>query len=259
MDDADVIQAFVHRGVRRAFGPTLHVEGDALFLAGWWHAAFRVAPDTFIVRNEEPPAPSAALAQLADELSARALHEVGVDLPLIQPVTYVELSLGSVSWTLWASDRASGEEALAARTSGDSFLTETSSAGPGATTDVSTEWGGARRLAGLPPSVVLAVGLDAGRAEELRACLPDCSVEARAFEEITPDACGSLLPALVLVDATNSTGRDFVMELRASACGRFLPVAAVTEGTEPPLGAEEAIDATRPVSTWVETLRRLLP
>lgn len=259
MDDADVIQAFVHHGARRAFGPTLHVEGDALFLDGWWHTAFRIAPDTFIVRNEEPPGPSVALARLADELAARALHEVGVDLPLIQPVTYVELSLGSVSWTLWASDLASGEEALAARTMGDSFLTETSPAAPGTTTDVSTEWGGARRLAGLPPSVVLAVGLDTGRAEELQGYLPDCSVEARAFDEITPDACGSLLPALVLVDATDQIGRDFIMELRASACGRFVPVAALTEGTDVPLGAEEALDPARPVSGWVETLRRLLP
>jgi hypothetical protein len=259
VDDHDVIQAFVHHGARRAFGPTLHVEGDALFLEGWWHAALRISPDTFIVRNEEPPTPSVALGQLTDELAARALREVGEDLPLIQPVTYVELSLGSVSWTLWAPDLPSGEQALAARTGRESFLTETSPAGAGATTDFSTELGGARRLAGLPPSVLLAVGLDQGRTEELQTALPDCSVEARAFQEITPDACGSLLPALVLVDATGSTGRDFIMELRASACGRFVPVAALTDGADVPLGAEEALDPTRPVTGWVETLRRLLP
>ncbi len=259
MEDRDVIEAFVSSGARQAFGPNLHIEGDALFLHGWWHGAFRVAPDTFIVRNEEPPDDSRALEDVAESLAGRGLQQVGVDLPLIQPITYTALSLGSVSWALWASGLARGEEALAARVAVESYLddsqVEPSPPNPGFT----AELGGARRVAGLPPMLILAVGIAADTAHQLEAALPDCQVEARRLEEIAPDVCGTLIPALVLVDATARIGREFIMELRADACGRFLPVVALTGEGDVPLGADAALDPAQPPGSWVEPLRRLLP
>ena len=39
--DPKVVDAFVNEGAKRAFGPTLHVEGDYLFFDGWWQTATR--------------------------------------------------------------------------------------------------------------------------------------------------------------------------------------------------------------------------
>ena len=70
--------------------------------------------------------------------------------------------------------------------------------------------------------------------------------------------CGGIIPTVVVIDASAQTGKEFVMELRAAACGRFLPVVAVTPDTVVPLGADIALDPAEP-SSWVEPIRRLLP
>ena len=61
--------------------------------------------------------------------------------------------------------------------------------------------------------------------------LTDCTVERRAFGDIAPDQCGSLLPTLVLVEATGRTGTAFILELQVSD-GVRAPVVAVTAGGE---------------------------
>ncbi|MDP9072392.1 MAG: hypothetical protein M3N68_14130 [Actinomycetota bacterium] len=257
MDDLEVIQAFVAQGARRAFGPSLHVEGDGLFLHGWWHSAFRVSGEAFLVRNEEPPSDARVLEDVGRELARRGLQQVGVDLPLIQPVTYAALSLGSVSWAVWSTDLAVAEQALQERAGAESFFEE--AAEEDEPVDFRAELGGARRLAGLPPSLILTVGLDPAHARLLEGAFPDCRVESRALEELDPDACGSLVPSVILVDATAQRGREFVMELRASACGRFVPVVAMTGGADVPLGADEVLDPDQDPSGWVEPIRQLLP
>lgn len=259
-----MIGAFVD-GATRAFGPSVHAQGDALYLGGWWHAAFRVAPEVFIVCNEEPPEPSPVLDLLAAALADHGLREVGVDLPLIQPITYTQLSLGHMSWALWARDLAAGEAALVERATAETFLTDAPVGGLTGVgdldhvVDVSAGVGGLRRIAGLPASLVLAVGLEPSQVDELRAALGDCRVEARSFEEMPAAGCPALLPALVVVDATGPTGRAFVAELRADAGGRVLPVAAVAAGGEVPAGADVALDGRGPAATWAESLRNLLP
>ena len=255
--DAEVVRAFVAEGARGAFGPTLHVEGDALMLNGWWHLAFRVAPDAFILRNEEPPEPTTALEEVASALEAQGLRQVGVDLPLIQPVTYVALSLGHVSWAMWCTDLESAQAALTAAAGAETFLGE--SRFEESAPDFGAQLAGARRLAGLPPSLVLTVGLAPPDVEALQAALPDCRMESRAWADADPDACGALIPSAVVVDASAQQGREFVMQLRASACGRFLPVAAVLEGAGVPLGADIALDPAQGPAGWVEPLRQLLP
>ncbi len=252
-----MIDAFVRQAARRAFGPTLHVEGDALFLDGWWQSAFRVSETTFLLRNEQPPGSSTVLADVSRELSGQGLQQVGVDLPLIQPVTYAALSLGAVSWALWSTDLASGEQALAERAGSESFFEE--APGSDAPVDFRAELGGARRVAGLPPSLILTVGLDPSHARALQDAFPDCRVEPRTLEGLDPDACGSLIPSVVVVDATGQAGREFAMELRASACGRFLPVAALVDGGDVPLGADVALAPQQGPSGWVPTIRDLLP
>ncbi len=257
VDDLEVIEAFVGHGARKAFGPTLHIEGDGLLLDGWWHSAFRVSSDTFTVRNEEPPGDSRVLQDMAAALARRGLQDVGVDLPLIQPVTYAALSLGSVSWTLWAPDLSTGDRALAERAGAESFFEETSQEGPAV--DFDAEHGGAWRVAGLPPSLILTVGVDADVEAALEPAFPDCRFESRTFENLSPDACGSLIPTVIVVDATTQPGKEFVMELRASACGRFTPVAAVTEGEGVPLGADIALERGQDTAQWVGPIRALLP
>lgn len=261
MDDGEVIDAFVRGGAKRAFGQKLHIEGDALFLSGWWHACLRIADGVFAFRNEEAREEAPVLGDVVAALRARGLSEVAVDHPLIQPITYTELALGQVSWALWASDLASAEQALMARAGAETFLTDSPAAEPEqpVSADFSAELGGARRLAGLPASLVLTVGLDPAQAEELKAALGDCRVESRSFAEFPPSACGALIPGAVVVDATGPTGREFIMELRTEACGRFLPVVALTEDAELPLGADEVLDRRAPPGAWVALLRAVLP
>ena len=256
MTDAEVVHAFV-TGSRAAFGPSIHVEGDALMLSGWWHLAFRVAPDAFLLRNEEPPEQTTAPEQLASAFEGLGLRQVGVDLPLIQPVTYVSLSLGHVSWAMWAVDLESAQESLTARAGAETFLGDSGFEETAA--DFGAQLAGARRLAGLPPSLVLTVGLDRQDVEDLQGVLPDCRLESRTWADADPEACGALIPSAVVVDASGRQGLEFVMQLRASACGRFLPVAAVLEGVDVPLGADIALDPAGGPSAWVEPLRQLLP
>lgn len=253
-----MIERFVD-GAREAFGVRAHVEGDALFCDGWWQAGFRVGPGVFLVRNEPAPDGADVPEALAAVLRARGLAHVGTDLPAIQPVVYTTLSLGSTSWALFASDLATGEAALAQRATGESFFDLESGLQSFSSVAPAVEVRGARRLAGLPPSVVLAVGLEDATVRELQAALPDCTFEARAVSDVDPDACGELLPTLMLVDATDEVGRRWVMEVRASACGRFIPLVAVAAGPEVPLGADEVVDPAAPATRWAETMRALLP
>ncbi len=258
MDDAEVIRAFVAEGARRGFAPTLHIEGDCLFFDGWWQAAFRVSPDVLAVRNEDPPGQTTVLADVRAALAERGLQQVNVNPPLLYVITYAEIALGLVQWALWAADAAAGEAALQARAGEDSFLNDYAGGGAIKEADYSAELGGARRNAGLPPSVILSVGLSGDRTADLATELTDCRFETRALGEIEPDMCGALVPTLVLVDATTRTGEEFVMRLREAACGRFLPVVAVTDGGPPP-GADAAVDPATESATWLEPIRRLLP
>ena len=259
MEDLEVIDAFLNQGSNRAFGNELHVETDALMLDGWWHACLRVADDTFIVRNEPPPRDTTTLSDIEAALTAKGLSNVGTDLPAITQFTYTGFSLGFVSWNVWATDLATGETALVAKASEETFFENATYYNPTADPDYSAELGGARRNAGLPPSVVLTIGLPADVVGALEPARADCRFQSKAFGEITPDGCGSLIPTLVLIDASQQQGKDFCMQFRAAACGRYIPVMAVTPDATPPLGADAAVASDRDPQSWVEPLRSLLP
>ncbi|MDQ3569513.1 MAG: hypothetical protein M3396_02605 [Actinomycetota bacterium] len=265
MDDREVVQAFVARGATRGFGVTLHIDRDALLLDGWWQAAFRVAPLVFIVRVDQPPSAAAPLEHLAAELTAQGLTSMADDLgpliPLIGALTYAELSLGGgVGWSLWAVDRSSGEAALRGRVGAESFLDDAVDAEvdrPEPLLDVGAELEGTRRMLGLDPTVVLAVGLHGSALGRLQAGMPDCRFESVPVD-MAIDACAVMSPALVLVDATGEAGRAFVYQLRSEPRGRSLPVVALSQD-QLPLGAEVALDPDHDPLTWVEPIRRLLP
>ena len=256
MEDKEVIAAFVHEGARTAFGPSLHLEGDCLFFDGWWQASFRISPQAFAVRNEAAPRETDVLEQVALELSALGMQPVETNPALLYAITYTEIALGLVQWQVWAADAAAANAAIAARAGADAFLGDYSDELKEA--DYSAEIGGARRTAGLPPSIVLTVGVDQEETRALQAHMSDCRFETRTFDTITPEMCGSIIPTVVVIDATGQTGKEFVMELRAAACGRFLPVAALTTDKQVPLGADIALDPADP-QTWVDPIRRLLP
>lgn len=261
MNDNEVVEAFVNGGTRSAFGSTLHVEADVLMLDGWWHAILRVGPEVFIMRSEAPPSDTTLIEDASAALAAKGLRCVGEDHPLIGPITYTTISLGVVAWTVWATDAAAADAAFAANLSRD---TEFVPAGPGemgmeSSLGFSAALGGARRLGGLPSSIILTVGVDLERADELAVAFPDCRIEPRTFEEMPPEACGNLIPNLIIVNATEEVGREWTMEVRASACGRFLPVLGVVREGGPPLGSDGALDADAPVDAWIEPLRALLP
>ncbi|MGH9263924.1 MAG: hypothetical protein ACRD1D_04465 [Acidimicrobiales bacterium] len=258
MEDSEVIAAFVHEGARTAFGPSLHLEGDCLFLDGWWQASFRISPQAFSIRNEPPPRETQALEQVALELSGLGMKPVGSDPSFLYAITYTDIALGIVAWEIWATDQATADAALRARAGADAFLNDYATDEPFKEADYTAELGGARRLAGLPPSIILTVGVGEDETRALQGHLSDCRFETRAFDSISPEMCGSLIPTVVVIDATGEQGRDFVMELRAAACGRFLPVAAVTAERVVPLGADIALDPADP-SGWVDPIRRLLP
>ncbi len=258
MEDSEVIAAFVHEGARTAFGPSLHLEGDCLFLDGWWQVCFRISPAAFAVRNEEAPRETDVLRQVTMELSTLGMQPVDTNPSLLYAITYTEIALGLVQWEVWAADAATAEGAIKQRAGADAFLGDYAADEPVREADYTAEIGGARRTAGLPPSIILTVGVDEDKARSLQGHLSDCRFETRTFDAIQPEMCGALIPSVVLIDAQAPTGKEFVMELRAAACGRFLPVAAITADKQLPLGADIALDPADP-SAWVDPIRRLLP
>jgi hypothetical protein len=258
VEDTEVLQAYVGGGARRAFGPNLHVEGDILMFDGWWQAAVRVSPRTFAVRAEEPPEKTDVLERLADRLTDRGLVDVGTDYPLVGVITYAEIALGPVAWTVWSAEPATASFDLNQRAGHDTFLGDDTSGGPDEA-DYSAELGGARRLSGLPASLILTLGVDQAVADDLAAALADCRFVSKPLTEVTPDACGSLLPTLMVIDATTPVGREFIMELRAAACGRVVPVVALTNDAGVPLGADLAFAPDSAPITWVQPIRALLP
>ena len=252
-----MLDALISGAARRAFGPTLHIEGDCLFFDGWWQAAFRISPDTFAIRAEEPPGDTTVLADAAEMLTSLGLAEVPASPAFLYAITYTEIALGLVQWAIWSKDLATADADLSARAGHDAFLNDYDTDGI-KEADYTAELGGARRNAGLPPSVILTIGIDATKVSTLAAHLDNCRVESRALGEIRPEACGSLIPTLVVVDTTGDAGREFAMEFRAAACGRFVPVVAVSEaGT--PLGADAAVSPSSDPAEWAEPIRRLLP
>ena len=62
MDDVpSLIEAYL-AGARQGVAPGgLYVEGDVLYLDGWWQAAFRLATDAYLVQAEPPPSSTHAI------------------------------------------------------------------------------------------------------------------------------------------------------------------------------------------------------
>lgn len=258
MGDVEAINAFVVEGAERAFGESVHIEDGVLILDGWWHLCLRVTNDTFLVRAEEPRRETAVMDAIRAALAGRGLAHVATDLPGITVLTMSRASLGFVSWEVWAPDLPTAESALAAAVNEDSFLQHGDYYEGVTERDYSDELRGARRLSGLASSLVLTVGVGTDQLSRLESSLDDCTFITKAFGEIEPDVCGSLVPTLILVDATEQHGKEFVMRLR-SACSRMLPVVAVTPGAETPLGADAAVDATEDAAAWATPIRTLLP
>lgn len=273
MGDLGLIQSFVD-GASDGSVPGLQIQGDVLYVGGWWHAALRVAPDVFIVRDEPPPKPVPALDLLAVTLERSGLRIVdGGDNPLINPITYVTADVSGLVWNLWAADAERGAAAIAGRAgsetspppgAGGSFdLVSLDSGGqaltenlPGNYGDISAEFAEAL-LDGMPTPVVLTVGLPDDVVADLEATLPNCRIEPRSLDDAIT-TCGLLKPDLVVVDAAHERGRSFVLELRAEACGRVVPVAAVTLEVAPP-GADVTLDSRTGPLVWQDQLLALLP
>jgi hypothetical protein len=259
MEDTELIEAFVNDKAQRGFGETLHVEGDVILVDGYWHACLRVSDETFIVRAEEAPFETTALEDIAAALRDRGLQHVASDLPGITVLTMAKASLGFVSWDVWAPDLATGEADMAKAVNEDSFFQRDDDYEPMAETDYTAELHGARRLAGLPTSVILSVGVEEAELDNLGEALGDCVFVIKKFGEIEPDKCGSLVPTLILVEASEQVGREFVMQLRAASCSRVLPVVAVTPDAVTPLGADAAVGAGQDPRGWALPIRDLLP
>ncbi|HEX6597278.1 MAG TPA: hypothetical protein VF045_10100 [Acidimicrobiales bacterium] len=260
MLDTELIEAFLAGGSVHGFAETLHVEPGVLVLDGFWHACLRVSDDCFILRNEEPPSDTRVLEDIANAMRARGWERVADDLPGITVVTMEKASLGYVSWQVWAPDRATAEAALAKALSDHSFLEQGDYyPDPEQDKDYSAEYHGARRLAGLPTSLVLSVGVEPTRLSTLATVLEDCHFIEKKLGEIEADACCSLIPTLILVDATSRQGQEFVMQVRTAACGRVLPLVAVTPDGSTPLGADSGLAADADPATWAPPIRNLLP
>lgn len=258
MDDPEVIDAFVEDGSGAVFGPSLNVESRILKLEGWWAVAYRVTGNrTFIVRDEEAPTDSSAMTDIAAALTARGLSPVGADLPAIALLTYTVLDLGYAPWVLWSTDRATGEAELNAKATEETFLEGGSATGPAGQPDSTDHVRGARRVAGNPSSVVLAVGVGDAWIAPLRDGLGDTRVESRAFGEIGPDDCGALLPSLILVDATGPDGSAFLDGL-GSGPPLQAPVVAITAGGQMRPGVDATVDPGDPPGAWTPLIRDLL-
>lgn len=272
MADLGLVEAFVG-GARSGSVPGLQVTGDVLYVSGWWHAALRVSKDAFIVRAEPPPEPVQVFDLLTVCLERAGLQVVrGGDNPLINAITYVEADVSGLEWDLWAPTAERGAEAIATRVGAETVSPGSSSAFdlqswdtpgepltenlPGNYGDISAEFAEAF-LDGMPTPVVVAVGLPADVVRGLEVLLTACRVESKELGEAL-SACGLLKPDLVLVDASEDRGRRFILELRGEACGRSIPVVAVTNDPVP-AGANMTLDAETSPIDWHEQLVTLLP
>jgi len=256
MDDRVVIDGFVADGVVQAFGSRLNVDSDCLLFDGWWPAAFRVGPTTFALRHDEPPEETTLIDEIAARLGAQGLSDVPANAMLMVAITYTAIDLGLVDWTIWSTDLATAEGDLATRAGIDAFFGDASPRGI-RDTDFSAGIGGFRRLAGLAPLVILAVGVDEAAVEVMGSVLGNCHFECRALGEIAPEACGSLTPNLALVNAMSEEGRGFVIDLRATPAGRLLPVVAVSQMAA--MAADVTLDPAEDPQLWAEHIRSLLP
>jgi len=259
VEDPEVLVAFIDGGARRAFGPNLHIEGDILLFDGWWPAGVRVSPRTIAIRAEEPDKKTDALERAGDRLVARGLVDLGTDFPLVGAITYAEIALPPVAWNVWSVDQVAAVDDLNARAGIDKFLGDDQKTQGPQEADYTAELGGARRLSGLPASLILTLGVDSQIVDSMTAVLPDCRFVSKPLDAVTPDACGSLLPTMMVIDATTPVGREFIMELRAAACGRTVPVVALTDESATPLGADVAFAPTSAPINWVQPIRALLP
>ncbi len=181
---------------------------------------------------------------------------MGADYPLVAAITYVDIALQPVPWIVWSLDGVTAAADLSEKAGGDKFLGDYS--GEPEEVDFSAELGGGRRLSGLPASLILTVGIDQGTVEAMTAALPDCRFVSRALDSVTADGCRSLLPNMIVVDATDRAGRDLIMELQVPG-GRLVPVVAVTDDAALPAGADLAFSPTSADATWVERIHALLP
>jgi hypothetical protein len=261
VEDGEVIDAFVVGGAVHAFGAQLHIEGDTLAYDGWWKAAFRIAPTTFAVRNEDPPERSDILDAVPERLRAAGLKEVAGEPSFLFAITYTAIDLGPADWSLWSVDEATADAALRARAGADAFFDDPPplDSPPDRTELVyDAQRGGARRTAGLAPKVVLAVGVAPAAAEAMAGALDNCRVEVRALGHIDADGCGTLMPDLAIVDASSDAGLRFLLELRGTASGATLPLVALgDEGTWSPADVTVAVAAGP--EAWADHVRRLLP
>lgn len=123
MEDQEVIEAFVSDGARSGSSTRVAIEEDALVMDGWFPLAFRVAPDVFGVREDEPPEPTPAVVLLVEALARAGLERVDENPALLHSITYSEIALGLVDWSVWARDRHRGERALEERAQAASGLT----------------------------------------------------------------------------------------------------------------------------------------
>ncbi|CAN5738317.1 hypothetical protein BH20ACT2_BH20ACT2_04820 [soil metagenome] len=257
VEDGEVIEAFLEGGARAAFGPTLHVEGDALQFDGWWAVAYRITGRTVLVRDEPTPSESTATADIGGALGSRGLVAVGTDLPGITVLTYTKLDLGYAPWVLWSTDLDTGEADLNAKATEDTSLQAIPTVGANTGSIDPALVRGARRTAGAPTCVVLTVGLSHDQTAPLRDGLLDCRLESRDFDDIGPDDCDSVLPTLILVAATEVVGKAFVVGLGARP-GVHGPVVAVTDGGEMQAGADATVDTADPPARWVPLVQALL-
>ena len=260
MDDAGVIDAFLE-GSAAAFGPSIHLEQDTLRVDGWWQLAYRASRQTFIVRDEEAPDGSTAVTDVAAALGAKGFSVVGRDLPAVAVLTYTKLDIGYAPWVVWSSDLATGEADLNAKATEDTSLDGGWAGGwvgdPAVEPSTTDHARGARRLAGAPSRILLAVGLAEPATSALRENLADCWFEIRALDEIDPGDCASLLPTLILVDATTPPGTAFVADL-LGAPDRHAPVVAITANGDMRPGADATVDAAHAPESWTPLIGELL-
>lgn len=257
MDDPEVIETFLDGAAGGVFGPSLHLDRGTLKLDGWWPLAYRISARAFILRDEDAPGGSTAPFDIAAAMVARGLQAVGADLPAITALTYTNLDLGFASWVLWSTDLPTGTADLEAKVGEESFFGEGGTAGgPEPVYDVTSQASGAWRLAGDAARAVVTVGLGDDWREALESGLVDCRFEHRDLDGVEPEACGALLPSLVVVDATTPAGQAFTVALWATKAVSG-PIVALTEGGDLQAGADATADAATPAG-GVELVRDLL-
>lgn len=104
VDDARVLAVFLTGEPALVHSPLMHLEGATLVGDGDVAVAMRLAPRTFLLRTELPPAVQPVSDSLQGALGEAGITRLDQESPLAAAVAIQVLGIRMAMWDLWGAD-----------------------------------------------------------------------------------------------------------------------------------------------------------